>query len=410
MARKRMLVEQREKGIHPYHSRPCIERGGKGWDEAGVCICGPSFQAEVWDKATKRPIKSPKFPTIAAARSWRLDALHDKKRGKLQRPSGQTFNEAADEWLVGVKAGTIRNRNRQSYKPSVIRTYETWLDARLRQQFGAHKIEAIRHVHAQDYADELIGEGLEPQTVANILMPGRAIYRRLRKRGVAEFNPFDGVELPASNGKRDLVASPKEAAAMVLALDDLADRAAWALMFYGGLRWGEVQDREVADYDSDQGTILVDSSWDRVEGSVAPKSAAGERIVPVCQHLRDYLDPYVESLGRDSGFLFPGETHDAPLDYGKARRRADAAWKAEGLRSFTPHNARHSFRSYLDAIPTISNVRADRYMGHANHSMGARYSHSLDGQLALDAAGLDEWLTAHETEKVVPLRATEAAA
>jgi integrase len=95
---------------------------------------------------------------------------------------------------------------------------------------------------------------------------------------------------------------------------------------------------------------------------------------------------------------------------GKARRRAEVAWKAQGLKSFTPHNARHSFRSYLDAIPTISDVRADRYMGHANHSMGARYSHSLDGQLALDAAALDEWLTAHETEKVVPLRTTEAAA
>jgi len=51
-----------------------------------------------------------------------------------------------------------------------------------------------------------------------------------------------------------------------------------------------------------------------------------------------------------------------PHDYGKATRRAYSAVKKAKLESFTLHELRHSFRSYLDAIPTISDTRVDRYM------------------------------------------------
>jgi integrase len=398
---KRTLFEQRETGVFPHHANRCP---AKGWDAEGVCGCSPTFQPQVWDTKTKRPIKGPKFPTIAAAKSWLVDARHDKKRGTLRPPTALTFNEAADAWLEGAKADppTVLNRNRRPYKPSVLRGYEAILDARLRPHFGTHKLSDIRHVDAQDYVDELIAEGLGGQTVDNLTMPARVIFRRARKRGDVEHNPFDGVEVPASDGKRDLVASPKEAAALIEALEDLFDRALWALWFYAGPRCGEAQDLHVPDVGDD--SISVDSSWDKIAGSVAPKSAAGVRLIPKCEHLSRYLDPYVESLGRDSGFLFPGDTPTEPFNYGKTTRAAYKAWQDAGLGRFTPHNARHSFRSYLDAIPAISDTRADAYMGHADHSMRARYTHSIDGQLALDAAALDEWLSAHESGNVVQIR------
>jgi hypothetical protein len=42
-------------------------------------------------------------------------------------------------------------------------------------------------------------------------------------------------------------------------------------------------------------------------------------------------------------------------------------------------------------------------MGHANHSVQRRYRHSLDGQLAADAALLDEYLSAQESGKIIRL-------
>jgi hypothetical protein len=48
-------------------------------------------------------------------------------------------------------------------------------------------------------------------------------------------------------------------------------------------------------------------------------------------------------------------------------------------------------------------TRADRYMGHSNPSVQARYRHQLEGQLAEDARRLDEYLTGAVAGKVVTL-------
>jgi integrase len=73
------------------------------------------------------------------------------------------------------------------------------------------------------------------------------------------------------------------------------------------------------------------------------------------------------------------------------------------------HECRHSFSSYLDAAG-ISESRADRYMGHSNPSVAARYRHQLDGQLAEDAARLDEYLTGAIAGKVVALTGAQTGA
>ena len=66
------------------------------------------------------------------------------------------------------------------------------------------------------------------------------------------------------------------------------------------------------------------------------------------------------------------------------------------------HECRHSYSSYLDAAG-VSEARADRYMGHSNRSIAARYRHQLDGQLAEDAARLEEYLAGAAAGKVVRL-------
>jgi len=101
------------------------------------------------------------------------------------------------------------------------------------------------------------------------------------------------------------------------------------------------------------------------------------------------------------GFYFGSATK--PFDYDSLTQRAYRAWEAAGLERITLHESRHTYRSYLDSIPAISETRADRYMGHSNKSMRSRYTHSLDGQLAKDAAALDEFLSGVESGKVVRL-------
>ncbi|MBA2643552.1 MAG: hypothetical protein H0U82_11600, partial [Actinobacteria bacterium] len=49
--------------------------------------------------------------------------------------------------------------------------------------------------------------------------------------------------------------------------------------------------------------------------------------------------------------------------------------------------------------------RADRYMGHSNPSVQARYRHQLPGQLEEDARRLDNYLTGTAAGKVVAIAA-----
>ena len=67
----------------------------------------------------------------------------------------------------------------------------------------------------------------------------------------------------------------------------------------------------------------------------------------------------------------------------------------------TLHQCRHGFDSFVDAAG-ISEARADRYMGHAQNTVGDRYRHRLRGQLAEDARRLEEYLNV-EAAAVVPL-------
>src|ERR1043166_8010614 len=115
---RRTLASKRKTGIEPRQARSC---NSKGWDEAGVCSCTPTFQAAVFDKRTGRTIRKT-FPTLAAAEGWRSDARQSVRKGALTAPTRKTVGEAFDAMLEGMKNGSIRNRNRKTFKPSAIRS------------------------------------------------------------------------------------------------------------------------------------------------------------------------------------------------------------------------------------------------------------------------------------------------
>ncbi len=379
------------------------------WDYAGACSCSPAFQAAVFDKRTAKTIRKT-FPTLAAAEGWRADARQSVRKGILTAPTRQTVAEAFDAMLEGMHNGSIRNRNRRTFKPSARRSYSTVIESHLRDRFGAYKLGDLHRNDVQDYAEELLAEGLDPSTVRNIIMPPRVVYRIAIRRGAVAVNPTHDLELPAVEGTRDRVASPAEAESLLKALPE-PDRALWATAFYAGLRNGELRALRVEDVDLQTGTLRVERSWDDVEGPVAPKSAAGTRVIPICVHLRVYLKPHIR--GR-AGLVF-GHTPTRSYNYKNTVNRANKAWVAAVIGAFfcgtsacieriTLHEARHSFRTFLD-YAGVSEARCDRYLGHASHSVGRRYTHALMDHLADDAAALDAYLGGASSGRVVPLAA-----
>lgn len=375
--------ERAYEGIVKRHSNGCgIRRGG-------ACSCRPTWQAWVWSTRDKRKIRRT-FPTLAAAKGWRSDALGALRRGTMRAPSPVTVRQAADAWLEGARGGTIRARGGDHYKPSVLRGYAAALEGRVMPEFGSRRLADLARLDLQDFADRLVGDGLDPSSVRNTLMPLRAICRRAISRGELMVNPTTGIELPAVRGRRERFASADEASQLIAAVPKV-DRAVWATAFYAGLGRGELLALRWEDVDLANGTLRVERAWDAKEKAyIEPKSAAGKRTVPIAAALRDHLDEHKLASGRSSGLVFGDGS--APLVASSLWRRAHTAWKRQGLEPIGLHEARHSFASLMIAAGV--NAKAlSTYMGHSSITITLdRYGHLMPGNESEAAALLDAYL------------------
>jgi integrase len=373
-------------GVRVRHRRGCIASTG------AACRCKPSYEAWVFLPREKRKLRR-SFPTLAAAKGWRVDAAAALNRGQLQIEKPILLHDAAAAWLEGARAGTIRTRAGDPYKPSALTSYESTLRKWVLPRLGQRKLSEIRRRDLQDLSEQMLAAGRDPSTVRNALMPLRAIYRRAVNREEVSSNPTIGLQLPAVRGRRDRIATPAEAAALIAALP-AADRALWATALYAGLRRGELQALRWEDVDLTNNVITVRRSWDdKARVLITPKSQAGNRSIPVAAVLRSQLTQHRLRSGRQQLVFGSGETAFVATT---ASRRATTAWAAAGLEPICFHEARHTAASLMIAAG-INAKALSGYLGHASVALTYdRYGHLMPGNEQEAASLLDTYLAAAE--------------
>ncbi len=230
-------------------------------------------------------------------------------------------------------------------------------------------------------------------------MPLRVIFRRALLRGEIAVNPTTGLDLPPVRGKRERVATPAEAAALIDALP-VEDRALWATALYAGLRRGELQALRWEQVDLAGGTIRVERSWDeKGHCYIEPKSHASVRRVPIAAVLRDELLEHKMRSRRSEGLVF-GTSSETPLVSSTIWRRARTAWKTAKLTPICLHEARHTFASLMIAAG-INAKALSTYIGHASVATTFdRYGHLMPGNEIQAAACLDAYLGAQKDLQV----------
>jgi len=265
-------------------------------------------------------------------------------------------------------------------------------------ELGPMHLNEVRRSDLQRLAERQRKKGKGASTVRNTLLPVRAVYRRAIHLEDVTVNPTLGLELPASRGRRERVASPAEAAKLLAALPD-RDRALWATAMFAGLRLGELQALTWRDVALDAGLLKVRNSWDRKAGLVLPKTRAGRRTVPIAQALRRELRAHVFRSGRRTGLVF-GRTRELPFSHSGVQDRADRAWKDAGLTRLTYHDCRHTFASLLIAAgltaqrnPMAIAKELSQFVGHASVTQTLdRYGHLFPGSEGEAASALDAYL------------------
>lgn len=347
-------------GVELRHSKLCAARAERS------CDCAPTYQANVWDNRSRRRIRR-SFPTLAAAKKWRRDALTALEHGDVAAVTPTTTRTVAvalSELLAGMEDGTVLDRSGRRYRPATIRGYAEASAKDIAPRIGHLRLTEVRRSDTQALVDALHARGLAGSTVRNKLDPLRVVFRRALQDDEVTRSPVEKLRYPALATTAREIANPERVGQLLDALP-AGERAAWSTAFYAGLRVGELRALRWRHVDFEAGRIHVVAGWDDQAGEQATKTVAGTRTIPLVGRLRADLARHKLATGRQADDLCFGRTASSAFVRSTLRSRALAAWGPAALDPLTPHEARHTCASYL-AAAGLSPKEAQTAMGHAD--------------------------------------------
>src|SRR5262249_51997109 len=156
---------------------------------ASGCKC--PWRAEVYDRRSGTKIRKTFSGegAFSEAKSWRNDAATALPKGTMTAPTRESFGEAAEAWMNGVKTGLILNKRQEPYKPSARRTYFKDLEVRAIPMLGARRLSELRRRDVQAFVDAMRLEGMSASRIHGVMNSVRAVCRHAVKTDKLAINP-----------------------------------------------------------------------------------------------------------------------------------------------------------------------------------------------------------------------------
>ncbi|MEG0903445.1 MAG: site-specific integrase [Lachnospiraceae bacterium] len=152
------------------------------------------------------------------------------------------------------------------------------------------------------------------------------------------------------------------------------------ILFWTGIRLGELLALRVSDIHFEEGTITIDESYTRLGGEdliTPPKNDSSIRTITIHKELQDEIQEYIATLYRahPSTRLFAGRTKRF------FEHEMERGCELAGVKKITPHCARHSQASLLYACG-FEALEIARRLGHGKVTTTIEtYCHpSMDAQ------------------------------
>ena len=147
---------------------------------------------------------------------------------------------------------------------------------------------------------------------------------------------------------------------------------AFEILYWCGLRLGEMLALTAADFDFVKNTVRINKSYQRIgcEDVVTdPKTAKSIRTVQMPDFLADEMKDYIKSL-----YGIGNEERIFPISKNYLHHEMDRGCKATGVKRIRIHDLRHSHVSLLIDMGFSAVAIADR-VGHESIDITYRYAH-----------------------------------
>jgi integrase len=334
--------------------------------------------ADYFDQEGKRHIKT--FDTKKAATAWLITTQGEVVRG-VHTPENAsiTVAEAAELW---IQTGELEKLER-----STLRQYRTHADLHIVPLIGTVKLARLSTPAIEAFRDELLKKGSRAMA-RKVLASLKSVLGEAQRRGLIAHNAAQPVRVDVKRRDQRKLAvgrdiPSKEEINIILEKVEGRWRPFFVTAVFTGMRASELRGLTWDDVDFDRNVIHVRQRANLWGEIGAPKSAAGERVIPMSPMVVNVLKKYRLSCPRhvaeDGGegrlwLVFPNgagkiENHANIANRGfYALQRAVGMVNREGGPKYGLHALRHFFASW--AIEReFSPKRVQALLGHSSIQM-----------------------------------------
>ena len=323
-----------------------------------------SFYYENWKGERKRKLKRG-FATKREALDWEREFLN-----QLSADLDMTFDSFVEIYIKDLKG---------RLKESTMQTKSNIVETKILPAFGKKKMNEIKPADIIQWQNDLIngdddGKKFSPTYLRTIHAHLSAIFNYAVKFYELKTNPAAkaGVMGKERSGEMKFWTKDEYLKFIEFTKKNLFSYCAFELLYWCGLRVGELLALTSADFDFVKSTVSINKSYQRIKMRdvvTAPKTEKSIRIIKMPDFLNQEVQDYIKTLYglKQTDRIFP--VTKEYLHY-----QMDVGSKKQNVKRIRIHDLRHSHVSLLIEMGFSAVAIAER-MGHESINVTFRYAH-----------------------------------
>lgn len=306
------------------------------------------------------------FATKRAAQAWEREQLV-----KIRADFDMTFASFVDIYSTDMKNRV--KENTWLTKEHIIRT-------KLLPYFGKRKISEIKPADILAWQNEMMhlknqnGQPYSPVYLKSLHNQLSAIFNHAVKYYGLSSNPTAKVGNMGKEKNKEMQFWTQEEYQKFaeIMMDKPLSYYAFEMLYWCGIREGELLALTPSDFDFDRGTVSITKSYQRLNGRdiiTDPKTPKSNRVIKMPDFLSEEIQDYIHHL-------YHIEPNDRLFQVTKSYLRHEMLRGAKdaGVKRIRIHDLRHSHISLLIEMGFSAVAIADR-VGHESINITYRYAH-----------------------------------
>lgn len=306
------------------------------------------------------------FATKREAQAWEREQLQ-----KVSADLDMTFESFVDTYAADIRSRV--KENTWETKEHIIRT-------KLLPYFGNLKMCEIQPKSIIAWQNQMIeykdpvGKSYSPVYLKTLHNQLSAIFNHAVKYYGLTVNHASKVGNMGKSKSREMLFWTKEEYHKFsdVMMDKPVSYYAFEMLYWCGIREGELLALTPADFDFERKTVSITKSYQRLKGRdviTTPKTPKSNRVINMSQFLCDELQDYI-------GSLYGIEPDERIFNITKhyLHREMDRGAKESGVKRIRIHDLRHSHISLLIDMGFSAIAIADR-VGHESIDITFNYAH-----------------------------------